>query len=133
MYPFSTGDKFQHRFAVTPELYQGFINLFNDRNALHTDQGFAKEKGFRDCVVHGNVLNGFLSFGIGECLPVKNVIIHSQEIQFKKPVYLHDAVTLQMEVTDVHESVNAILFSFAFSNQEDLLVAKGKFQIGLLA
>jgi acyl dehydratase len=102
-------------------------------NPLHTDETFAKNKGFRGKVMYGNILNAFLSYFIGECLPAKNIIIHSQEINYKKPVYLNDALSLRAEIREVHESVNAVLFAYTFSNQSREIVAKGKFQIGILA
>ena len=99
---------------------------------MHTSDTFAREKGFKGRVMHGNILNGFLSYFIGECLPVKNVIIHSQEIQFKNPVYLNDELDFVAEVSGVFESVNSIEFKFSFKNAEKKTVAKGKIQIGLL-
>jgi 3-hydroxybutyryl-CoA dehydratase len=87
---FATGDKFKEKFVLNGDVYNGFISLFNDKNPLHTDEVFALDKGFKGKVMHGNILNGFLSRFIGECLPVKNVIIHSQEIQYKNPAYLND-------------------------------------------
>lgn len=82
--------------------------------------------------MHGNILNGFLSYFIGECLPVKTVVIQSQEIKFHKPVYLGDAVTLNAEVADFHESVRTAEIIFSFTNQQNIKVARGKMFIGLI-
>jgi 3-hydroxybutyryl-CoA dehydratase len=132
MSPFNPKDSFTHKFIVTEGIYNGFIDLFQDKNPLHTSEKFAKGKGFSGKVMHGNILNGFLSYFIGECLPVKNVIIHSQEISFKNAVYLGDELTFDTEVNDVFESVNAVEFKFNFKNSESKIVAKGKIQIGLI-
>jgi 3-hydroxybutyryl-CoA dehydratase len=126
------GQKFTKRFNVSTGVYDGFIKLFLDKNPLHTDAAFARDKGFRDRVMHGNILNGFLSFFIGECLPVKNVIIHSQEIQYKNPVYLEDVLDLEAEVADIFESVKTVEFKFVFRNSSAKIVAKGKIQIGII-
>ena len=66
------GDNFEVEYQVTEKIYDGFIELFNDRNPLHTDEKFAMEKNFSGRVMHGAILNGFLSNFIGEQLPVKN-------------------------------------------------------------
>jgi 3-hydroxybutyryl-CoA dehydratase len=129
---FNKGDKFQKEFQVTENIYDRFIDVYNDRNPLHTDSSFAKEYGFKDKVMHGNILNGFLSYFIGECLPAKNVIIHSQEIQYKNPVYIDQKLILDALINDVFESVNAVEFKFTFKNEDALVVAKGKIQIGIL-
>jgi len=129
---FKQGDKFEEKFQVTEDIHSGFIQLFKDKNPLHTSTGFATEKGFSGKVMHGNILNGFLSYFIGELLPVKNVIIHLQEIQFKNPVYLNDEVLFSAEVSEIFESVNAIEFKYSFRKADNKIVAKGKIQIGLL-
>jgi 3-hydroxybutyryl-CoA dehydratase len=129
---FHTNDSFSHTYAVSESVYNKFIELFNDKNPLHTNEEFARSKKFNGRVMHGNILNGFLSHFIGECLPDKNVIIHSQQIQFKKPVYLDDTLTLNATVSGVFESVNAVEFKFNFLNGSEAVVAQGKIQIGII-
>lgn len=126
------GDKFTEHFKVTDEIYKGFINLFLDKNFLHTDDEKAREKGFKSKVMHGNILNGFLSYFIGECLPLKNVIIHKQDIQYKNPIYLNDSLFFETYIKGVFESVQALEFKYTFKNQNSKVVAKGNFQIGIL-
>ncbi|MES2377558.1 MAG: MaoC/PaaZ C-terminal domain-containing protein [Bacteroidota bacterium] len=130
---FTVNDKYEQSFAITGEVYNGFIQVFKDNNPLHTDETFAQTKGFKGRVMHGNILNSFISYFVGECLPTKNVIIHSQEIQFKLPVYLDDKLFFEAIVTGIYESVNAVEFKFNFKNDEQKVVAKGKIQIGLLS
>lgn len=126
------GETFVNGYCVSQEVYDGFIRVFSDKNPLHTSSEFAQSKGFRAPVMHGNILNGFISHFIGECLPTKDVMIYSQKIDFKKPVYLGDKLTLHCTIDDVHESVNLVEFSFSFVNEDSVKVAKGKIQIGLL-
>ena len=127
------GDLFTCTFKVSPDIYQGFISLFKDTNPLHTDEKFAVSKGFTTKVMHGNILNGFLSYFIGECLPVKDVLIQTQEIKYLKPVYINEQLTLHAEIEEVYESVNTIEFKYFFENQDKVKVARGKIQLGLLA
>lgn len=127
---FNVGDFFNERFVVSDETYNRFIETFKDTNPLHTNENFAIEKGFKGRVMHGNILNGFLSYFIGECLPIKNVIIHSQDIQYKNAIYLHDELLLNTEIIGIYDSVHAIEFRYNFENKEAKIVAKGKFQIG---
>ena len=53
-------------------------------------------------------------------------------IKYNKPVYLGDRLELQVEVTEVVESVGVVQFRFQFLNQTAVTVAKGKIQIGIL-
>tara|TARA_B110001450_G_scaffold242245_1_gene252377 strand:- start:5316 stop:5714 length:399 start_codon:yes stop_codon:yes gene_type:complete len=129
---FKLGDKFEERFVLKEKTYLGFINIFEDKNPLHTNHQFALYKGFKGVVMHGNILNGFISYFIGEKLPTKDVIIHSQEIQFKNAVYLNDELLFNAEIIGIYDSVNAIELKYSFKNKATKIVAKGKFQIGLL-
>ncbi len=129
---FQRDDTFSSSFAVTKALHTGFIELFGDKNPLHVDDAFATAKGFSGKVMHGNIMGGFLSHFIGECLPTNEVIIHSQEIQYKSAVYLNDVLTFEAKVSAVYESVNAVEFKFVFRNGGGKIVSNGMFQIGLL-
>lgn len=129
---FSAGQKFEFTFVVDEQLHAGFISLFKDKNPLHISDDFASEKKFSSKVMHGNILNGFLSWFVGEGLPSKDVVIQAQTIQFSKPVYLNDKVTLRAEITEVHESVKVVMFKFQFTNNNNERVAKGTIQIGMI-
>jgi len=126
------GDAFSREFVVTEKIYSTFVEAFNDRNPLHSDESFAKQKGFSSVVMHGNILGGFISYFIGECLPLKNVVLHSQEIKYLRPVYLNDKLFFSALVDEVHDSVHTVVFKFVFENMEKVKVAKGKIQIGII-
>ena len=121
-----------HLFTVSSEVYRAFQECSGDFNPLHTDEEFARSKGFPDKVMYGNILNVFVSTLVGECLPTKDVMIQSQELQFKRPVFMNDELTATMNVESVHESVNTVIFKFSFRNQCQKVVAKGKVQIGII-
>jgi len=125
------GDVFNHEFTVSEKVYKGFIDIFRDENPLHTNAEFAAAKGFPKVVMHGNILNGFLSFFIGELLPTKDVMIVSQQIDFKKPVYLNDTLRFSAKVNEIHESVNLVEFKYDFVNATNTKVAKGTITIML--
>lgn len=126
------GDSFTKEYVVSEKVYQGFIDIFSDHNPLHTSRDFAQQHGMPDVVMHGNILNGFISHFIGEALPQKNVIIHAQTINYYLPVFLNDVLTLNAEIAEVHEAVKAYVFKFIFRNQQGKRIAKGTVQIGLI-
>ena len=126
-------DKFQHTFVVSDAVYKGFIAVFRDENPLHTDPSFARSMGFKGVVMHGNILNGFVSYFIGECLPQKNVMILSQKINFSLPVFLDDVLSFHAEIVDFYDSVQTYEFKFYFVNQAGQKVARGEIQTGLLS
>ena len=123
------GDQFNSKFLIDKKTYEGFISTFNDKNPLHVDNDFALNKGFKSVVMHGNILNGFLSYFIGEELPVKDIIILSQSIKFPHPVYLNEELLFSAEIIDVFDSVKMIEFKFSFKNKDTTTVSSGKINI----
>lgn len=125
------GDKFAEHFVVSADIHEGFIAIFSDRHPLHTDARYAVARGFRSEVMHGNILNGFLSYFVGECFPDREVMILSQEIKYQRPVYLGDRLTLEVEIIDVHHSVNVIELACKFRNEIDnKIVASARINVG---
>lgn len=129
---FKINQVYNHQFTVSQEVYEHFQLCSNDKNPLHTNKEFANSKGFTDKVMYGNILNAFLSFFIGECLPRKDVIIHSQEISFKNPVYMNEKLEFEANVSGIFEAVNAIEFKYKFIKLDGKIAAKGLIQIGIL-
>ena len=107
---YNLGDIFKEHFLVSEKAVKNFISVSNDKNPLHIDDKFAKKKGFKSRVIHGNLQNCFISFFIGERLPSKGVIILSQSIQYKKPVYINDNLYLTLKIVGLYESVSLIEF-----------------------
>tara|TARA_B100000780_G_C21047377_1_gene420480 strand:- start:109 stop:510 length:402 start_codon:yes stop_codon:yes gene_type:complete len=129
---FSLDDTFDEKFKISDELVSDFVKLSNDRNPLHTIDKFAIDKGFKSMVVQGNLQNCFISYFIGECLPSKNVMILSQNINFKNPVYINDILNLRVKIIGVFESVDLIEFEFNFTNQLNKIISKGIIKIKLI-
>lgn len=123
------GQEFERNFKITNTVFDGFTELFLDRNPMHMDKDFAVRHGFTDRVVYGNVLNGFLSYFIGECLPVKNVVILAQTIKYNLPVYNNDVLELKVVIDNYSEAFKVIDFKFEFVNQHNKKVSKGTIQI----
>lgn len=122
-------------YHVTPEIYFGFQRISSDFNPLHTDETFARSKGFPKLVMYGNILNSFVSHFVGMALPTREVIIQTQDIQFRKPVFLNDTILLKSEIETVSDAVEIINYKLKFyrvSEQKYILVASGHVQIGTL-
>lgn len=129
---FKLGDCFDQKFNVTEAVVDKFIDISKDNNILHVNNEFAIGKGFKSKVVQGNLQNCFLSFFIGECLPSKHVMIISQTINYKNPVYINDTLFLNVVISGVSSSVNVIEFKFKFKNNLNQIVSNGKINIKLL-
>ena len=116
-------------------MYYSFQRCSNDYNPLHTDEAFAKRKGFEGRVMYGNIINAFISHFVGMLLPYREVMILSQGINFHKPVYLNDEILLEAGIDNVSEAVNIINYKLKFrrvGGGKNVLITRGYVQIALI-
>ena len=121
----------EHTYCITQDIF----DLSRDLNPLHTDASFAQSMGFPDRVMYGNILNAFVSHFVGMLLPTPNVMIQTQDIQYRKPVFLGDTILLKSEIQDTSEAVEIVNFKLKFfrtNSEKPQLVASGHVQVGLL-
>lgn len=127
------GDKFKQEFIVTPEIYEQFIKIFKDTNPMHTQEAYAKSHGFEGPIMHGNILCGFISYFVGECLPTKNVIIMAQTINFHKPFYKNSVLELEAVIKGLFANDSVFEFKFKFRDKASQnLISKGSIQVNRL-
>ena len=109
-----------------------FRVITGDLNPLHFDDDFAKSKGYKEKVVFGMLTASFMSTLAGVYLPGKYSLIHNVDIQFSKPVYIGDILTVTGTVTEINELFNIMFVKVTITNQNGVNVSKGKMQIGIL-
>ena len=86
---------------VTAEDVEKFAELTGDFNGVHLDDEIAKKSIFGRRVCHGMLISSFISTVLGTCLPGEGTIYLSQELQFKKPVYLDEEIEISVEVETI--------------------------------
>jgi 3-hydroxybutyryl-CoA dehydratase len=116
-----------HEYLVSDELYRGFLELFDDRSPIHVDEEHARSLGFPGRVMHGAILNGFLSHFIGMKLPGARSLLHSVDLRYVQPVHLGDRVTLTGEIQQRLESQRVVVLLVTF-RVADRVVARGRVQ-----
>lgn len=126
------GQTFKHDFKLDRFIYLKFLDISKDNNQIHTDNKYAKSYGFNSKIMHGNILNIYLSFFVGTVLPIKNIMIIAQSIFFKKPLYLNDVVSLHSEILSIHKSVNIFELKFSFNKVPRVCVSNGKIKLKAL-
>ncbi|OIO39115.1 MAG: hypothetical protein AUJ72_01400 [Candidatus Omnitrophica bacterium CG1_02_46_14] len=109
------------------------MKLFRDCNPLHTDKRYAKKMGFQNKLMHGAILNGWVSHFVGMIFPGRFAMIHSVEIQFKKPFFIGDKILLESRVKQKVEALRVIVLSLKFTNlTQGNISAIAKIQAGVL-
>lgn len=127
------GYRTSHRYVISDSVYERFLEIFHDTNALHTEDDFARRLGFPEKVMHGSILNGFISHFVGVHFPGGRVLLHSVDTRFKTPCHLGDEIEIEAVVSQVVSSVRVVTMALQLTNEtRSRIAAKAKVQVGLL-
>ena len=119
------GQEFFRNFEITEKLLKAFGDLAKDYNRLHTDEDYAKSKGYKGKVSYGNILGLLISALVGETLKEYEVMLISQSINYKKPFYLGDIITLKGIIKENNEVLKVVKIKLQFSNISGDVCATG--------
>ena len=96
------GDFIKERRCFSQEDINQFAEISGDKNPLHIDPEFVKKVGYYDgTIVHGALVNSFVSCILGTKMPGPGSIAVSQEMRFPKPLYVNETVEGMVTVTDI--------------------------------
>lgn len=126
------GHKESFSVKVSEEMLDSFRTITGDINYLHNDEYFASNLGYPGRVVYGMLTASFLSTLAGVYLPGENSLIQSVEIQFAKPVFIGDLLTIQGTVKEKDDNFHYMVLKVEIRNQNGVKVLRGKMQIGFL-
>ena len=87
---------------------QQFAELSGDFNPLHTDDAFARTKGFDGVVVYGALMVAKVSQLIGMQLPGRDSVWVGIALDFRKPLYVGQAAQVEGVVTEASESTGMV-------------------------
>lgn len=126
------GDKAELSHMLTREDVQSFAALTGDFNPLHVDEDFAKKTMFQKPVVHGMLSASFISTMIGMCLPGGGALWISQALDFLRPVYIGDTITVFAEVKQKSSATRIIVLKIIVINQHGEEVITGESAVKIL-
>jgi acyl dehydratase len=120
-------------YVISADVFDAFVRASQDVNPLHVDDAVARKLGFPGKVMHGGILNAFISHFVGMHFPAGRVLLHAVDAQFKSPCHLDDEIRVDARVAHVAASVGAIIMDLVLTNTTRARVAaKAKVQVGLL-
>lgn len=121
---------FEH--VITEGDVQAFANLTGDFNPLHTDSEFAKTTMFQKQVVHGMLSASFISTIIGTSLPGSGALWMSQTLEFVKPAFIGDKISIKAKVKQKSPSTRIVILEVVVYNQNNELLIRGESSVKLL-
>lgn len=120
------GDTARFTKTITQADVTLFAGLTGDFNPLHVDHAYAATSRFGQPVVHGAFLTGLVSTVLGMQLPGAGSLYVSQSLAFKKPVFIGDTITAEVEVVEKIEDKNRVRFATRCLDQDGEVVASGE-------
>lgn len=117
---------------VTEELIDRFAALSTDDNPLHVDAAFARAAGFADRVAHGVLSVSALSALIGTKLPGTGALWRRLQVDWVRPVFPGDRVTITAEVVRASAAHGSVVLRVQGENQKQLEVLRGEAVVGAL-
>ncbi len=128
----AVGTRAERRCLVGPEAHGALVDVFGDRSPIHVDEDHALRSGFAGRVVHGAVLNCFLSEFVGMALPGARALLQAVDLRYLRPVYLGDELVLEGEVSQRVETQRVVVLSVTFRKAPSgEVVARGRAQVGV--
>lgn len=114
-------------YTISQGIYDLFISAFGDRSPLHVDAVYARGAGFPDWVMHGTILNGFLSHFVGMVFPGRSAMLLSADLRYLQPCFLGDDLRLTATVAQKVESRGILVLHLRFTRKPDgTAIAAGK-------
>lgn len=118
-------------FTVTPDDMTAFAALSGDRNPLHTDDAFARGKGFEGAVVYGALMVAKVSQLIGMRLPGRDSVWASLAMDFRKPLFVGQPAEVEGTLTEVSRSTGMVTLKLVVRAGGKVL-AKGQAEVVLV-
>ena len=126
LHQLSAGDSFEYTTTVTEEMVGKFAEATGDSNPVHLDEEFARQTIFKTRVAHGMLSAGLISSVLGTRFPGVGTIYLSQTLEFKRPVFLGDEITVRLTVLDKDPEKNRLRLETVCLNQKGKEVLTGQ-------
>ncbi len=108
---------------ITEEDVMGFSVISGDHNPLHVDENYARSAGFKARVVHGFFLASLVSQLVGMHLPGAYALLVRESLEFKRPAFIDDVITVKGTIAAKSDSTKIIELSVEITRSEEVLAA----------
>lgn len=110
------GQTAELEFVVDDSLHAAFVALSGDESPIHVDDAFARTAGFSGRVMHGAIINAFVSQLVGMKLPGAFALLLAVDLRYHHPVYMGDRLRVTARVARKSESQRAVSLAVTAEN-----------------
>jgi len=123
------GDDFEKEFIVTDDKVRTFAKISGDDNPLHVNDDFASKTRFGKRIAHGILITSFISKVIGRDFPGDGTIYVSQQVKFKRPVFINDKGTVRIKILEKNDAKKRMILSTDVYNEDEKKVIAGSAEV----
>ncbi|MDR1870967.1 MAG: MaoC family dehydratase [Deltaproteobacteria bacterium] len=120
------GDVAEKSLLVSEKFVQDFAALTGDDNPVHLDEKYAATSFFGQRVAHGVISASLISTVLGTLLPGEGTIYLSQTLEFRKPVFLNETVTVKVAVKEKNERTKRVKLTTTATKGDGQVVLTGE-------
>jgi 3-hydroxybutyryl-CoA dehydratase len=96
--------------TITDADIKNFAGISGDRNPAHMSDEYAEASKFKKRIAHGLMSASYFSALFGTKLPGNGCVYVSQNLKFKKPVYIGDTVTATVTIKEINIQKRRLFF-----------------------
>jgi acyl dehydratase len=120
----------QHGYVITKGTWEALTGVFGDVNPVHVDPDVAGKLGFPNVVMHGAILQGFVSHFVGMVLPGRRSLLMSVDLRYLAVSFLGDSLVVKGEISQRVESQRVVVVSLTIENlTQGHMAARGRVQV----
>lgn len=117
-------------YEITESIHRSFVVEFADSSPIHVDEDFARSLGFNSKVMHGAIINGFVSHYVGVFFAGRNGFLLSTNIKYLEPNYLGDKINIEGQVKSKSDATSVVEILLSIHNQtQSKLTARAAVQV----
>lgn len=121
----TVGDARQSRKTISETDVYLFAGITGDFNPMHVDHEYAKTTPFGARVAHGPLTFALCAGILGTELPGLGTVAVSNYIEYQRPVFIGDTITVRVEVAELEPERNRAKMAITWRNQDGAQVAEG--------
>ena len=108
--------------TITEEMVIKFSEISGDINPVHLDNEFAQNSPFKKKIAHCLISAGLFSAIFGTKLPGTGCVYVTQDLNFKRPVYIGDLVVAKVIVTKINTKTKRVFFDTECSVNKKIVI-----------
>ncbi|MEN7546600.1 MaoC family dehydratase [Rapidithrix thailandica] len=98
------GDMHESEFSLLQNQVNAFAELTGDHNPLHLDAEYAAKTVFKRPIIHGFLSASIFSKVLGTEFPGEGSVYLSQQMAFKRPMYVETLYKAVFTIEEVNEA-----------------------------